>query len=216
MKFISILLLILSLSVTSKAEIVNEVIVENNDRISLNTIKTYGNIKIGSDYSSDDLNNILKNLYETNFFQDVSLKIETNILVINVVENKLIQTINITGVKSSRIQDAILESLSLKTKSPFIESLVEKDLMRIKSSLSMDGYYFSTVTSNIEDNLNNTVNLNFNIDLGNKVKISKIEFTGNKIVKDRTLRNLITAEESKFWKFLSKKKYLNEQSLLRD
>jgi outer membrane protein insertion porin family len=216
MKFIAILLLILSLSVTSKAEIVNEVIVENNDRISLNTIKTYGNIKIGSDYSSDDLNNILKNLYETNFFQDVSLKIETNTLVINVVENKLIQTINITGVKSSRIQDAILESLSLKTKSPFIESLVEKDLMRIKSSLSMDGYYFSTVTSNIEDNLNNTVNLNFNIDLGNKVKISKIEFTGDKIVKDRTLRNLITVEESKFWKFLSKKKYLNEQSLLRD
>ena len=122
MKFISILFLIVSFSLNAKAEVINNVIVNNNDRISLNTIKTYGNIEIGSDYSSDDLNNILKNLYETNYFQDVSLKIENNALVIDVVENKLIQIININGIKSSRIQDAILESLNLRTKAPFIES----------------------------------------------------------------------------------------------
>ena len=216
MKFISILLLIISLSFVAKAEVVKDVIVNNNDRISLNTIKTYGNIKIGADYSADDLNIILKNLYETNFFQDISLKIEKNILVLNVVENKLIQKIDIKGIKSQKIQEAILEGLSLRSKSPFIESQVEKDLIRIKSSLNAEGYYFSTVTSDIEDNLNNTINLYYNINLGDKVKITKINFTGDKIVKNRTLRNLITIEESKFWKFLSKNKYLNEQSLLRD
>ena len=216
MKLISILLLIVSLSFNAKAVVINDIIVNNNDRITLNTIKTYGIIKIGNDYSTDDINNILKNLYETNFFQDVSLKINNNTLIIDVVENKLIQKISVNGIKSSRIQEAILESLSLRSKAPFIESEVEKDLIRIKTSLSIEGYYFSTVTSDIEVNNNNTVNLNFNIDLGDKVKISKIEFTGDKIVKDRTLRNLITIEESKFWKFLSSKKYLNEQSLLRD
>jgi len=216
MKLITILFLMISLSLSGKAEIITEVIVNNNDRISLNTIKTYGNIEIDVDYSSDDLNNILKNLYETNFFKDVSLKIEKNILVIDVIENKLIQSININGIKSPKITEAILDRLSLKTKSPFIESQVEEDLMRIESSLSYEGYYFSTITSNIEENPNNTINLNFDIDLGNKVKISKIEFTGDKIIKDRTLRNLITIEESKFWKLLSRKKYLNAQSLLRD
>ena len=216
MKFIAIFLLIVSLSTTTRAEIINNVVVNNNDRISLETIKTYGDIKIGIEYSSDDLNNILKNLYETNFFKDVSLKIKKNTLIINVVENKLIQAININGIKSSNIKKAILERLSLRTKSPFIVSHVESDIINIKSSLNNEGYYFSKVTSNIEDNINNTINLNFNIDLGDKVRISKIEFTGDKIVKDRTLRNLITIEESKFWKFLSKKKYLNEQNLLRD
>tara|TARA_B100000780_G_scaffold266502_1_gene222778 strand:- start:806 stop:3040 length:2235 start_codon:yes stop_codon:yes gene_type:complete len=216
MKFIAIFLLIVSLSTTTRAEIINNIVVNNNDRISLETIKTYGDIKIGIEYSSDDLNDILKNLYETNFFKDVSLKIKKNTLIINVVENKLIQAININGIKSENIKKAILERLSLRTKSPFIESHVENDIINIKSSLNNEGYYFSKVTSNIEDNINNTINLNFNIDLGDKVKISKIEFTGDKIVKDRTLRNLITIEESKFWKFLSKKKYLNEQNLLRD
>tara|TARA_B110000305_G_scaffold231696_1_gene285534 strand:+ start:3537 stop:5771 length:2235 start_codon:yes stop_codon:yes gene_type:complete len=216
MKFITILLLIISYSLTAKADVINKVIVNNNDRISLNTIKTYGNIVVGSDYSSSDLNNILKNLYKTNFFQDVSLKIVDNILLIDVIENKLIQKININGIKSQTFKEAISSNLILTDKSPFIESQVEKEIIRIKSSLSYEGYYFSTVTSNIEDNLNNTINLNFDIDLGEKVKISKIEFTGDKIVKDRTLRNLITIEESQFWKFLSKRKYLNEQALLRD
>ncbi len=216
MKFIIILFLIILLPHSLKAEVINNIVVNNNERISVNTIKTYGAIEIGTNYSSDDLNGILKNLYETNFFQDVTLKIKDNILVIDVVENKLIQTIIINGIKSSKIQENILESLSLKDKSPFIVSSVEKDISRIKTSLSREGYYFSKITSSIEDNPNNTVNLNFNIDLGNKVKISKIIFTGDKIVKDKTLRNLITTEEAKFWKFLSKKKYLNEKSLLRD
>ena len=89
MKFILTLFLIISSTLAVRAEVINDIIVKNNDRISINTIKTYGDIKIGVDYSSDDLNNILKNLYETNFFKDISLKIEKNILVIDVMENKL-------------------------------------------------------------------------------------------------------------------------------
>jgi outer membrane protein insertion porin family len=134
MKFITTLLIIISLSFSAKGDVVNKIIVNNNDRISLNTIKTYGEIKIGTDYTSDDLNNILKNLYETDFFQDVSLKINENILIIDVVENKLIQEININGVKSEKLKELILKSLSLRSKSPFIESQVEKELIRIKSS----------------------------------------------------------------------------------
>ena len=51
------------------AEIINDIIVNNNDRISLGTIKTYGNIELGKNYSDVDLNNILKNLYRC-FFKD--------------------------------------------------------------------------------------------------------------------------------------------------
>jgi outer membrane protein insertion porin family len=76
MKLITILFLIISFSFNAKADVINDVVVNNNDRISLNTIKTYGDIKIGNDYTSDDLNNILKDLYKTNFFKDVSLKLK--------------------------------------------------------------------------------------------------------------------------------------------
>jgi len=199
-----------------KADIINNIIVNNNERISLGTIKTYGKIEIGKDYSEDDLNQVLKNLYETKFFKNISLKIDNQVLIIDLIENKLVQTIIIEGIKSSTIKNTILESLIIKEKAPFNESDISKDLSNIKRSLTLEGYYLSNIDSNIIENNNNTVNIVFNIDIGDKSKISIIEFTGDKIFKTKTLNNIITSEENKFWKFISKNKYLNEQKLLLD
>ena len=199
-----------------KADIINNIIVNNNERISLGTIKTYGKIEIGKDYSEDDLNQILKNLYETKFFKNISLKIDNQVLIIDLIENKLVQTIIIEGIKSTTIKNTILESLIIKEKAPFNESDISKDLSNIKRSLTLEGYYLSNIDSNIIENNNNTVNIVFNIDIGDKSKISIIEFTGDKIFKTKTLNNIITSEENKFWKFISKNKYLNEQKLLLD
>ena len=199
-----------------KAEIINNIIVNNNERISLGTIKTYGKIEIGKDYSEDDLNQILKNLYETKFFKNISLKIDNQVLIIDLIENKLVQTIIIEGIKSTTIKNTILESLIIKEKAPFNESDISKDLSNIKRSLTSEGYYLSNIDSNIIENNNNTVNIVFNIDIGDKSKISIIEFTGDKIFKTKTLKNIITSEENKFWKFISRNKYLNEQKLLLD
>lgn len=199
-----------------KADIINNIIVNNNERISLGTIKTYGKIEIGKDYSEDDLNQILKNLYETKFFKNISLKIDNQVLIIDLIENKLVQTIIIEGIKSTTIKNTILESLIIKEKAPFNESDISKDLSNIKRSLTSEGYYLSNIDSNIIENNNNTVNIVFNIDIGDKSKISIIEFTGDKIFKTKTLKNIITSEENKFWKFISKNKYLNEQKLLLD
>ena len=199
-----------------KADIINNIIVNNNERISLGTIKTYGKIEIGKDYSEDDLNQVLKNLYETKFFKNISLKIDNQVLIIDLIENKLVQTIIIEGIKSSTIKNTILESLNIKEKAPFNESDISKDLSNIKRSLTSEGYYLSNIDSNIIENNNNTVNIVFNIDIGDKSKISIIEFTGDKIFKTKTLNNIITSEENKFWKFISRNKYLNEQKLLLD
>ena len=199
-----------------KADIINNIIVNNNERISLGTIKTYGKIEIGKDYSEDDLNQVLKNLYETKFFKNISLKIDNQVLIIDLIENKLVQTIIIEGIKSSTIKNTILESLIIKEKAPFNESDISKDLSNIKRSLTSEGYYLSNIDSNIIENNNNTVNIVFNIDIGDKSKISIIEFTGDKIFKTKTLNNIITSEENKFWKFISRNKYLNEQKLLLD
>ncbi len=199
-----------------EAEVIKKIIINNNERISLGTIKTYGDIEIGKDYSDVDLNQVIKNLYNTNFFSKINMKIDNNILIIDVIENKLIQSISIKGIKSEKLTKAIMGNLFSKNKSAFVKSEVEKDLGRIKSSLTFQGYYFSNVTSSIIENTNNTIKLIFNIDTGEKSKISKIVFTGDKIFNDRALRNLITLEEAKFWKFLSSNKFFNKKSIQRD
>ena len=75
--------------------------------------------------------------------------------------------------------------------------------------LRVSGFYLSDVKMLVQNNNNNTVNLIYNINLGEKALIKKIKFIGDKKFKDRKLRQVIVSEESKFWKFISNKKYLN-------
>ena len=82
--------------------------------------------------------------------------------------------------------------------------------------LKDEGYYFSTLTSYYNDLGDNKIDLFYQIDLGKKSKISKISFIGDKKYKDSTLKNIILSEEYKFWKFLSGKKYLNENLISFD
>ena len=198
------------------AELINKIEVVNNDRISKQTIVTYGKIELNQNYEIDDINQIIKNLYNTNFFENIEISINKNTLIINVVENKIIQNVLVEGIKSKSMEEAILENIFSKNKSPFLINKIREDVNKIKYSLDLMGYYFSKVESNTAENSNNTVDLIFNITLGDKAKISRIEFIGDKKIKDRTLRNIIISEESKFWKFISKNKFLNKTQIERD
>ena len=78
------------------------------------------------------------------------------------------------------------------------------------------GYYHSEIDIFIEDLSDNRIILTYDISLGEKSKIKKISFLGDKKFKDSKLRNLIISEEHKFWKFISGKKYLNETTTQLD
>ena len=216
LRLISTLLIVLLSITMSKAEIIQGIEIKNNVRVSKQTIINFGKVELGKDYSDNDLNIILKNLYNTNFFSDVSISIKNNILVIDVEENKIIQTLQIRGLKTKSLNEALLKEVSLRDKSPYNEFQASQDLQLIKNILTSYGFYFAEVKSSIQENENNTVNLIYDINLGEKALISKIEFTGNKIVKDRKLRNVITSEENRFWKFITKKKYLDYNQVERD
>ena len=67
------------------------------------------------------------------------------------------------------------------------------------------GYYFSKIDIKKTKLDNNKINLIFDIDLGDKAKIKKITFLGDKKFKDGKLKSLIISEEYKFWKIISGK-----------
>ena len=212
----SLILFFTSIAITAHAVVINEIEIKNNSRISKETISTYGKIDLNKDYDQDDLNLIIKNLYETNFFDNIILSIEGNKLILDITENKIIQKVYVEGIKSNEMKETILKNLFSKDKSPFLLDQVKEDQIRIKDSLSYLGYYMASVESRIQDNNNNTIDLFFEISLGEKSKISKIEFVGDKKIKDRTLRSVIISEETRFWKFISKNKYVNERTIERD
>ena len=90
---------------------------------------------------------------------------------------------------------------------------MKKDEKKIYEILRDQGYYFANVEIFSEDKSKNIVDILFKIDLGDKTKISKITFTGNKFFKDKKLKSIIISEEYKPWKFISGKKYLKEENV---
>ncbi len=200
----------------AKAEFVNNIVVKGNDRVSSETIILLGDIEKDKKYTDSILNNIINELYKTNFFSDIKLEISNGTLLVEVTENKIIQSIEINGIKANKIKDLIKENITLKNKSPYNEFFVARDLNIIKNSLKTIGYYFVDVKSTIIENNNNTVNLIYDVELGDKAKIDKIIFLGNNNFKDNKMRKIIVSEEDKFWKFISNKKYINRSRLDMD
>jgi len=210
------LFLFILLSSNSRAEVINSISVEGNNRISTETIIMFSEAKINEDLNANDLNQILKKLYKTNFFELVSVKIENNILDIKIKENPIIQNIDYEGIKSNELLENIKKNVILKSRSSFNEITLEKDKEKINSSLKELGYYFSEINISIEKLEDNKINLIYNISLGKKSKIKKISFIGNKIYKDKKLKSVILSQEYKAWKFLSGRKHLNEAMIKYD
>ncbi len=200
----------------SLAEIVKDIKVDGNKRISTQTIILFSKAEINQNVSDEDINYFLKSLYETNFFKNVSLKIDNEILYINVDEQPIIQSVTFKGVKAKKIIEPIRKSISLKDRSSYNETLLMEDKNQVLSTLKLLGYYFAELETSIEYLEDNKINLIHDIKLGEKAKISKITFSGDKIFKDKKLRSIIASEEYKFWKVISGKKYLNENIISLD
>ncbi len=214
LSYITILLVFLLGPVYS--EVVKKINVNGNERVSKDTIIMFSSIKINDEINQKILNNSLKLLYETNFFENVSYSFENNILKINVIENPIINTISFEGIKSNTIKEKISKKLKLKSRSSFNINLLNKDKEHIQAELKNLGYFFSKIDISTIDLGDKKLDLIYKIELGNKAKIKKINFLGDKIFKDKRLRNIIISEEYKFWKFISGKKYLNESIIQLD
>ena len=212
-------LLILKFIFTSSisfAEIIKKIEIQGNERISSETIKMFSKTSIGDDVSENDLNNILKDVYESSFFNDVKVSINNNILSIRVIENPLVENIEIKGPKAKKIKELLKKNLKIKARSSYNESFLKSDKKKIINDLKEIGYFFSKVDVVIEELKDNKVNLIYQIEMGEKAKIKKISFIGDKIYKDRKLRSVIVSEEYKFWKFISGKKFLNKNLISLD
>ncbi|MDC0921617.1 outer membrane protein assembly factor BamA [Candidatus Pelagibacter sp.] len=220
MKSIKILLksflTLVILSTYGFSETVNKIEIIGNERISNETIKLFIPIKIKDEINDVKLNQILKELYDTEYFKDVNVKFENKTLLINVIENPIIENISYKGIKSSRILNIIKDETLVKSRSSYNEITIKKEKLKITNILKNLGYYNSNVNVLVENSKNNLINITYDINLGKKSKISKITFIGNKIFKDKKLHRIITSTEYKFWKFISGRKYLNQNTALLD
>ena len=197
-------------SLNSYAEVVNKLEVKGNQRISTETIAIFGDITIGKNYEKSDISLIIKKLYETTFFSNISAELKDNKLILIVKENPIVNSITFEGEKAEKYTDKLKELLIVGEKNSFVSSNIKNDVNQIKSFYRELGFYFVKIEAEIVNLETNRVNIVYYIDKGEKAKIAKIYFLGDKKVREKKLRDIIVSEEDRFWKFLSRNVYLNQ------
>ena len=174
-KFTLIFTFFLFLSATSlEAEVVNKIEIKGNKRISDETVKVYGSISLGKDLSKSDVDKILQNLYSTEFFKNVSVELNNNVLKINLQEYPIINELVILGESKSQYRNEIKKLINLKKNGSYIEAKLSQDIEIIKKLYSSIGYNFSTVETKIKKIDDDNLDLVFDIKKGNLTSISKI------------------------------------------
>ena len=199
-----------------QAEIIREIVIKGNKRVSEETIKIYGGLEINKDYSDKDLNNVLKDLYDTDFFEDVKLEIKNNVLELDLKEYPYINQLVIIGEKSKRYREQIKKIIKLKEKRSFIRSYLAKDIESIKTLYSSIGYNSSKIETKEKKINEESFDLLIEIDRGKQTKISTIKFLGNKSIRSKRLKDVLASEEDKFWKFISRNTNLSESLINLD
>ncbi len=214
---IKIILFFFFLLSFANAETLKKFEISGNKRISDQTIIIFSEIKINEEISKTKLDDVIKKLYKTNFFKDINLSFENQTLFLKVEENPIIEKLEITGIKKQSLVEFIKGKLQLAEMKSFDQNLLSSDINLIYNILKTNGYYFAKISSlkNVDETLN-TLNLKIDVDLGEKAKIKKIIFLGEKIFKEKRLKEVIVSEEHKFWKFISRNVYINEELINLD
>ena len=169
----------------SFSQVLEKIIVKGNERVPKETIVMFSELKLGEKLINIDKNKILKNIYNSNFFENVSVQISDKNIIITLIELPIVQNIEIKGIKAKKNKELVEKNLILKPRSSYNEYLLAKEKESIISNLKSNGYYFAKVETYTELLDNNSVNIIHEIDLGNKGKIKKISFIGEKVFKDR-------------------------------
>ncbi|MDA9788440.1 outer membrane protein assembly factor BamA [Amylibacter sp.] len=212
-----LILLFLSFSILptksfSQEGTISSIVVDGNKRITSETIIAISNVEKGASYSPSQLNSALQLIKKSTFFKTVTISFENNVLMINVVENPTINTINFEG--NSALQDENLSELILSRERQTLSiSKTEKDADAIASAYSDTGRISASIAPKIVELSDNRVDLIFEISEGRITEVEKITFTGNRAFSDFRLKGVIATKQAGIFRRLIKSDTYVEEKL---
>jgi outer membrane protein insertion porin family len=184
---------------TSGNFVIDRIEFVGNRRIRTDTLKARIFSREGDPYNEETLRRDFQALWNTQFFEDVKLRVEDSptkpngkVIVFEVTERPVIRRIRYDGIHSiseSDILDRFKEKkVGLTVESQFDPTRIKKAEVVLKDLLGEHGRQFAKVTPQYERIASsNAVILVFKIEEGPKVKVGQIQFTGNHAFSRRKL-----------------------------
>lgn len=192
--------------------------VEGLNRIHYGTVLNYLPVQTGEDIDTADTTSIIKALYKTGFFSDVTVVRRDNTLVIQVKERPTIGKVDITG-KTSVSKKTLLESfkgVGLSQGEVFNRSILDSIQESMQNRLYERGNYGAKVTTDVTPMSDNRVAVTLHVSEGSVATIKDIKIVGNKAFYSWVLSNQMTLTATRPWSIVTKSDEYSREKLDAD
>ncbi len=200
---------------TANAAVVSRIDVVGNQRMDAESVRILANVKSGDNVSSETINNIAKSLQSSGYFEKVDVKLNGNILNINLVESPVVNMVTVEGNDEIDTED-LKKEIKTKERSSYDKSLIGGDVQRLLTLYQRKGFFGTKINPKKIDLDNNRVNVVFEIKEGHPTYISDIDFENNKKFRSSTLRKEMLSREHAWWRFMTQFDVYDEDRIQYD
>ncbi|MDR1476369.1 MAG: outer membrane protein assembly factor BamA [Holosporales bacterium] len=186
---------------SSLAERISKIEYVGCNRVEQETVASYLPVSVGDSGDPDTINEALKALDATGFFEEVTIEMRGSVMVVKVKEASIINKISFEGNKNLSDRD-IAKAATLKARETLSPAKIKEIQQGLLDAYRKIGRYNASVEPKIIRLPNNQVNLVFEINEGDSAGIGRIVFVGNNSFSASELRDVIFSRVKRWYRFL--------------
>ena len=194
--------------------IIADIIVDGYQRISPGIIYNLLPVGIGDEVTAQTPSQIIRELAQSEYFDEIEVSREGDILVVTVLERPSVAEITIDGNSVLETEDIIdnMAEASIAEGQIFTRAALEAIRQGIQEVYSSRGRYGASVDIEVEDLPRNRVAISLDINEGEESRIQNINIVGNEAFEEEELLDLFELGTKPWYMFLSRKdRYSREQ-----
>lgn len=199
----------------AEAAVIQRVDVRGANRVGAEAVRSNLTIQPGRSFSNTDIDDSVKQLYDTGYFSDVKISVSGSTLVVTVEEAQLINQVVFNGNRKIK-DDKLAAVVKTQSSGAYNETQIQADIQSIKDAYAATGRSEVEVTTQVVPLGQGRVNLAFVINEGDRTKIDSINFVGNNAYSSGRLASVIATKRSNFLSFLTRKDVYSADKLHAD
>ena len=210
--------LIAAATAAAASFVVTDIRVEGLQRISAGTVFNYMPIQVGDQITDEDTAGVIKALYDTGFFKDVSLERDGGVLVVVVQERPAIAEINFSGNKSIETEqlEAGLKDAGLSEGRVYNQLVLDRTVEELKRQYYDRGKYGVEIETTVTPLERSRVALDIDIREGKTARIEQINIVGNQAFDEDDLLDELSQSTGGMLSFITKDDQYSRQKLQAD
>ena len=191
-----------------------------NNAISKETVLSYLPVSVGDDFNDDVSNVIIKTLYKTQFFHDIEVAQNNQILTVTVTEKPHIKYIDLLNYSNNDVLSdesikELLKDMQLSKGKIFNKRQLQKLISHLQNLYISKGYYNININESVITDSQNRVGIEINISEGAVAKIKSMNIVGAKVHSEKDLLDLFDIGEPNLWiiNYFTKKDHFSQDLL---